>query len=539
MKMDMNRFQDEHLDLLIRLAFQMEEAQAVQQLMDEAVPEMTAKEKTAAQSALEKAFVAANLHKKQERKTKRTKILRKTFTRLAVAMLCIVVLAALALPITFTASAEFREKMMQLFTEENKQRGEIYFGLTEHPEEMYQVPGDWPGEYFPTYIPEGLEVKHFDQEQMKVEYWNGDGARLCYWEKAGKAEIPGDQGPITLEMMGEHPAAVYEDEGAEGGPVVRIWWQQGEKTLFLEAVSLSREEALNIARSVKTTSSPHAVFYPLDVQETVIIIQKEAMPEGWTGARYLDRLPEGFTLFALDVLAPRAEYRNDAGGYLVITETREEPENMPDMMNPNTMFFAERGWPGSFTHGIAVDGVTEVSRVVLQTEKGWTIVDSSGVAWWEMDNLIGSLKPVDPDAAKAAIPKIPARNEETKEVLVPEGWTGNYFPTYLPDGFFLYEFDPLFWPIEYRNNQMDQVYFAEMDEYTGGHVGTDGATVTEVDVNGHTATVVDGIALDGETRAITILWSEGNKMLSVNTYDVSLEEALKVARSVQPVEKTE
>ena len=169
MKMDMNRFQDEHLDLLIRLAFQMEEAQAVQQLMDEAVPEMTAKEKTAAQSALEKAFAAANLHKKQERKTKRTKILRKTFTRLAVAMLCLVVLAALALPITFTASAEFREKMMQLFTEENKQRGEIYFGLTEHPEEIYSVPMDWPGEYFPTYIPEGFEVKHFDQEQMKVE----------------------------------------------------------------------------------------------------------------------------------------------------------------------------------------------------------------------------------------------------------------------------------------------------------------------------------------------------------------------------------
>ena len=45
MKMDMNRFQDEHLDLLIRLAFQMEEDQAVQQLMDEPVPEMTAKEK--------------------------------------------------------------------------------------------------------------------------------------------------------------------------------------------------------------------------------------------------------------------------------------------------------------------------------------------------------------------------------------------------------------------------------------------------------------------------------------------------------------
>ena len=58
-------------------------------------------------------------------------------------------------------------------------------------------------------------------------------------------------------------------------------------------------------------------------------------------------------------------------------------------------------------------------------------------------------------------------------------------------------------------------------------------------MQGHTATVVDGTALDGETRAITIVWSAGDKMLVVNTYDLSLEEALKVARSVQPVDKTE
>ena len=399
MKMDMNRFQDEHLDLLIRLAFQMEEAQAVQQLMDEPVPEMTAREKTAAQSALEKAFAAANLHKKQERKTKQTQIVRKTFTRLAVAMLCIVVLAALALPITFTASAEFRARVMRLFAQENKQRGEIYFGLTEHPEEIYSVPVDWPGEYFPTYIPEGYAVYSFDPAFALVEYRDEKEHFIRFNESDKKPDL---QTNVSTETNGDividgSNATLMETMLPDNSRSVFVLWQKGEKWLSVQTCCLGREETLKIAQSIKAVSSPYAVYYELSVLE----------------------------------------------------KTASE--------NP----------------------------------------------------------------------------------LIPEGWTQKYFPTYLPEGFVLCDFDPLFPEAEYRDNQKRRLYFSEYDENTQGLVGTDGATVTEVDVQGHTATVVDGTALDGETRAITIVWSAGDKMLVVNTYDVSLEEALKVVRSVQPVDKTE
>lgn len=127
--------------------------------------------------------------------------------------------------------------------------------------------------------------------------------------------------------------------------------------------------------------------------------------------------------------------------------------------------------------------------------------------------------------------------DESAAFDVPDRWCGDYFPSYIPEGFTIYDYDPDFGApfIEYRNKAQNQIYFDEMDENTDLLAGTDNSVISMISINGYPGCPIEGPAIDGVTGAVTIVWQNDVKWFSVTTFGVSTEEALRVARSVRQI----
>lgn len=117
--------------------------------------------------------------------------------------------------------------------------------------------------------------------------------------------------------------------------------------------------------------------------------------------------------------------------------------------------------------------------------------------------------------------------------FVPEGWLGNNFPAYIPDGFSVYLVNPYIASIEYRDNAGNQLFVGEFDKDTGGTAGTENADITYTEIQGSLAQVIDGY--DGELHTVTITWANDTNWFVVATNGIDTDVALDVANSMKKV----
>ena len=125
--------------------------------------------------------------------------------------------------------------------------------------------------------------------------------------------------------------------------------------------------------------------------------------------------------------------------------------------------------------------------------------------------------------------------DKNTEFWVPEGWQGSHYPSYIPDGYQIYEFDPFFTSIEYRDDHNNQMYFIEHDEDSDMLAGTDNSSVSSITINGHPGYIIDGITSDGITHTITVVWQNDTTWFSITGFGLSEKEAITVATSVKEI----
>ena len=105
----------------------------------------------------------------------------------------------------------------------------------------------------------------------------------------------------------------------------------------------------------------------------------------------------------------------------------------------------------------------------------------------------------------------------------PEGYTGDFFPGYLPPG---YELAKVFESsVIYKNAQGKPLYFDEMDFYTALGLDTEDADVTYGKVGGTDAMIVR------KNGRVSILWAYTDRYFLV-MIDGSLDTAMQIAESV-------
>ena len=171
---------------------------------------------------------------------------------------CVVLAVAVATPFAI-ANVEFiRSAVMKLLIRIDWDEGVMQMNLVEDEGAAFDVPADWPGEYFPSYLPEGLEVtwKSYIPGYPCIEYTSESGERVINFSEMGEnsTQVNGIEGAVISYMdINGQTAVVIETEHPENEAdyYVGIAWDNGEKWFSVDTSGIPKEETIKIARSVK------------------------------------------------------------------------------------------------------------------------------------------------------------------------------------------------------------------------------------------------------------------------------------------------
>ena len=253
-------YQDAHLDLLIRMAFEQLEEEDTEQLAASPDPEINATDALRADKAFDTACSKVGIQEKQEKNKKRNEIIWHGFRAVGFAAAAIVILALIALPVTFAASAEFRSAVMRLFVEIDDVHKEAHFSF--HPEETSEevqfddatAPDFWRGTHFPQYIPEGFSMTHADDLQLDVTYTAPDGRSLRFTEAEGSMPISlmPEDAEYHASEYGLNDWAIWEED-AGGVSRITIYQEHSDRYCRLTTLGLTRE----VFRLYPSTAGTH------------------------------------------------------------------------------------------------------------------------------------------------------------------------------------------------------------------------------------------------------------------------------------------
>lgn len=253
---DIARLQDAHLDAMLKLAFDLDDAENTQRLLDSPDPELTPDEERLADEILALALARADKEKQHSRRHNFAGTARKVLPFVINTAACIILLLAMATPIALANSATFRSKVLQLIMELDEEKGEAYFSLVQDEDASFDVPEGWHGNYFPSYIPDGFTIYDWDPDfgAAFIEYRNESANQLFFSEYSnGAGVVTGTDNAEMKEIdINGHPGYLINGIASNGTThTVNIFWQNETNWFGVVAYGLSTDEALQVARSVR------------------------------------------------------------------------------------------------------------------------------------------------------------------------------------------------------------------------------------------------------------------------------------------------
>lgn len=161
--------------------------------------------------------------------------------------------AAAVLVIVFLLSASalafipaVRQSALKLLIQVEQNYTELR--LAEDPDAHFDVPTQWQGEYFPTYIPEGFAIHSIDESKLApdIAYRNQNGEKLVFTEYGDGSGVVLDTEDAVIETV-----LIKGETGqcAVKGNSVRVYWQHDNK-FFILLYEGEKSEAISIAQSV-------------------------------------------------------------------------------------------------------------------------------------------------------------------------------------------------------------------------------------------------------------------------------------------------
>lgn len=171
---------------------------------------------------------------------------------------CVVLVLGIAAPFAIANVESIRSAVMKMLIRIDWEKGEMQMNFVEDNDAFFDVPGDWQGEYFPSYLPEGFEVTWRSSSSVNpcIEYTSESGVQVVSFGEASSntAGVYGIEGAAisTIDING-HTAVVIETKYPqnEADHYIGITWDNGEKWFSVDTSGVSKEEAVKIARSVK------------------------------------------------------------------------------------------------------------------------------------------------------------------------------------------------------------------------------------------------------------------------------------------------
>ena len=251
---DMTEMQEQHLDMMIKLAFDMEDAEEVQRILDEPDPDLSEEDEAFAYAIFSKALDVSEQKSKKERHQRYAANVRRVFPRLVEVAACIILVAAIATPVALASSASFRAKVMQLLMEMDSEKGEAYFNFVEDKNTEFWVPEGWQGSHYPSYIPDGYQIYEFDPFFTSIEYRDDHNNQMYFIEHDEDSDMLAgtDNSSVSSITINGHPGYIIDGLTSDGiTHTITVVWQNDTTWFSITGFGLSEKEAITVATSVK------------------------------------------------------------------------------------------------------------------------------------------------------------------------------------------------------------------------------------------------------------------------------------------------
>ena len=253
-KVDISELQEQHLDAMIGLAFDLDDAEDALRLSSEPDPVLTPQEEEQADEVLQSVLARLDAREKAARQQRRSGAMKRWIPRMIEVAACLALVFAIAMPVAIANSAEFRSRVLRLLFEVDEEQGGMYFHFTEDPDAAFEVPEGWHGEYFPSYFPDGFSYWNYNPMVLTVEYRGaGENQHIFFGEfSENTSGFSGTDGATIsyIDIQG-NTALLLEGYMDDRIHVVSITWANDTKWFSVDAYDVDTKEAIAIARSVR------------------------------------------------------------------------------------------------------------------------------------------------------------------------------------------------------------------------------------------------------------------------------------------------
>ena len=246
-KPEMKQLEDDHLDAMLRLAFDYKEDVELQELIEKSKRELTPEEEAQAEAVyqlFEKKYEKEIAKEKSTRRHQRSQRFVGGFARVAA---CILLVLVLATPFAVANIGPVRERVLKILM--SFEDGHIDVEIGGGAKEDDGIPEGWRGEYYPSYIPVGFEYSCLSEDGKSVEFL-GVNNELIIFHEYGEGDLPSfNSAESNVYYI---PIAEAEAMVIENTDWCIIIWEKGDVMMAVTAQS-SVEEAQKIAESIKPT----------------------------------------------------------------------------------------------------------------------------------------------------------------------------------------------------------------------------------------------------------------------------------------------
>ena len=253
-KTDFNIMEDEYLDCLIRLAYDLDDLEKEQEIMEEAENGTAVPDEVSVRRAWNMAREKMDRYEQEEKTRKRRAAVRRTVPQVLKIAACLLVAVSIGVPVVIASSAEFRSRVIQLLVNIDRENNVATFDFAENPDASFAVPAEWTGDYFISWIPEGMEEVRLGTYTPLVEYRDGKDRGFSFSEKYEATSTVVDlekQGVREVSLNGV-PASLFEGTTDDGKVhTVTVMWSNDERLFEVCCNDMEADEALKIAGSVR------------------------------------------------------------------------------------------------------------------------------------------------------------------------------------------------------------------------------------------------------------------------------------------------
>lgn len=247
-------FPEYYLDMMIKLAFDQDDAEAVQQILEDTESKPIPQDEEVVEHAWLHAKAKLAAVKRAELYAKRLKGLKRSILLILEAVACLIIILSITLPIAIASSVEFRSKVMRLLIRIDNIQNEAHFEFSGDANISFSVPNGWNGDYFMSYIPDGMVEVWRSEYVSSIEYSDMDNRSFTFSEfsEASGSSVGTESATISYSDVNGVSACVIDGYSQiESSRIVTVVWSNDAKWFKLDCLNMEVTEALDIARSVR------------------------------------------------------------------------------------------------------------------------------------------------------------------------------------------------------------------------------------------------------------------------------------------------